>query len=114
MSHESDTKTIQEIEKTYTETLQAANKKSVLLKKFMNAIQESAGFDKEDLTAVQNELNKIDNQDIQRYRDIAMNRLKVLKEFDEVMHFKENHPELNRFFVMKQQEIMKVLAQSAP
>jgi phosphoglucomutase len=112
MSHDSDVKTIQEVEQTYTETLNATNQKTVYLKKLLVAIDSSQSFDKEDAHAVQQELSKQNNQEITKYRQLAMERLKVLKEFDEVLHFKESHPDLNLFFVSKQQEIMKVLAKS--
>lgn len=111
MSQESE-KTIQEIEQTYAKSLNTANEKTAYLQKFLEAIASCQSFDKEDAAAVQRELLNQNNQDILKYRQLAMERLKILKEFDEVLHFKEFHPQLNTFFVTKQQEIMKVLAKS--
>lgn len=112
MSHQSDTETIQQIEDNYTQRMTAVNQRNQLLKKFLAAIKASPSFDEEDANAVNDTLSKLNNDDILKYRQLALNRLTVLKEFDDVLHFKESFPTLNAFFVKKQQEIMKVLSKS--
>lgn len=106
----SDTQTIQDVEQQFTTTYNASQKTVKILSAFKSDLEQSKVFDQDDINAVQAELERFHNQDVERYRQLSLERLRVLKIFDEQLNFSKNHPALNDYFVKKQQEIMKVLA----
>jgi hypothetical protein len=106
----SDTQTIQDVEQQFTTTYNASQQTVKILSAFKTDLEESKVFDQDDINAVQAELERFHNQDVERYRQLSLERLRVLKIFDEQLNFSKNHPVLNGYFVKKQQEIMKVLA----
>ena len=105
-----ETQTIQDIEIQFTNTYQQSEKVVQLLRAFKTELTNSKVFDKDDVMAVQREIDQYHNQDVERYRQLSMERLRLLKTFDDQLDLAKNHPVLNKYFVQKQQEIMKVLS----
>lgn len=111
MSELSDTQTIQDVDQTFTESYNASQRTVQTLQHFQQSLTESKVFDAEDVKHVQIEMERLNNTEVERYRALSLERLKILKQFDDQLNLKKNHPELNRYFVKKQNEIMKLLQQ---
>ena len=109
MSELSDTQTIQDVEQTFTETYNKSQRTIQTLQHFQNSLRESKVFDADDVKNVQDEIERLNNNEKERYRVLSLERLKILKQFDDQLNLKKNHPVLNRYFVNKQNEIMKIL-----
>ena len=111
MSELSDTQTIQDVDQTFTEAYSKSQRTIQTLQHFKQSLTESKVFDGEDVKNVQIEIERLNNNEVARYRALSLERLKILKQFDDQLNLKKNHPVLNRYFVNKQNEIMKLLQQ---
>ena len=76
----SDTQTIQDVEQQFTTTYNASQKTVKILSAFKTDLEQSKVFDQDDINAVQAELERFHNQDVERYRQLSLERLRVLKQ----------------------------------
>ncbi len=107
----SEIKSISEIQAESNAMFQKTHQILSNLNQLQKTFKESTCFDDEDVKAVALEIQRFNNEDLQRYRQLNLQRLETLKRFDEAMGFQKNHPALNQYFVRKQQEFMNLCDQ---
>ena len=104
-------KSISEIQAESNAMFQKTHQILSNLNQLQKTFKESTCFDDEDVKAVALEIQRFNNADLQRYRQLNLQRLETLKSFDEAMEFQKNHPALNQYFVRKQKEFMNLCDQ---
>ena len=109
--HANETKSISEIQAESNAMFQQTHQILNNLNQLQKTFKESTCFDDEDVKAVAMEIQRFNNEDLQRYRQLNLQRLETLKRFDEAMGFQKNHPALNQYFVKKQKEFMTLCDQ---
>lgn len=103
--------TIQQIQEESSAMYQKSHQTITHLTSLLKAFQESTFFDEEDVREVEKEMERLNNEEVKRYRQYNLQRLGVLKQFDEIMDFKNNHPTLNEYLCKKQGQVMKLCDQ---
>lgn len=66
-------------------------------------------FDKDDVAAVEFEIERLEQDVVAHLRQLAQARLEFLKRLDDALDLATNHPRLNNFFLSKQQDMMEAI-----
>ena len=103
--------TIQQIQEESSAMYQKSHQTITHLSSLLKTFKESTYFDDEDVREVEKEMSRLNNEEVKRYRQYNLQRLATLKQFDEIMDFKTNHPILNEYLCKKQGQVMKLCDQ---
>ena len=76
-----------------------------LLQKLRERMQSSELFDDEDVSAVDEEIERIEENERNSLQTKMKERLRILTKYDRLLEMGTNHPKLNEYFVRKQQEM---------
>jgi hypothetical protein len=104
-------RTIQQIQEESSAIYQKSHETISNLSSLLKTFTESTYFDAEDVREVKNEMERLNNEEVKRYRQYNIQRLATLKQFDDIMDFKTNHPVLNDYLCKKQGQVMKLCDQ---
>jgi len=90
-------------------TNQSENKLSYL-QSFLAKVQENDLFDQEDANAIQEEIDRLENNKTLQYTRRCEERLKIIAEFAQQVNLQEDHVQLHDYFLQKHQAMQELIA----
>lgn len=84
-----------------------------LLRKLKDRMQANDLFDDIDVKAVDAEIERVRERERNSFETKLKERLRILAKFDGYLKFRTNHPELNAYFVKKQNKMQKLARAAA-
>jgi len=102
--------TVSNMQMKHNNTFKGIQDTLALFENLKRSMQESRVFDDQDVQEVEKEMERIDNQEIKRLREMCMKRLEVLNAYDQKLDFAKHHPLFNQFIIQKQQQMMALLS----
>ena len=84
-----------------------------LLTKLKERMETNELFDNQDVSAVEQEIERVREQERNSFETRLKERLRILAKFDGYLSFQTHHPNLNAYFVKKQKKMQKLAARAA-
>jgi len=84
-----------------------------LLTKLKERMETNELFDDQDVSEVEQEIERVEEQERNSFETRLKERLRILAKFDGYLSFRKHHPNLNAYFVKKQKKMQKLAQRAA-